>query len=88
MAQPIQKSPIMQYFASGHLKPTQKRVSQKFADLAEFIDREMPRSEQSRLALTLLLQSKDAAVRASFLDGEPGCEALVLDPGTYPAVKS
>lgn len=68
---------IMQFFAYEHLPPHLQTVSKPFGDLARAIvgdERGMPAgtstqfplpaNDQRALALTLLLQAKDAAVRA------------------------
>lgn len=61
---PIAEEPILRFFAFGHLPPMLQNVSQPFAALAgEIMQR--PRSAERTVALRKLLESKDAAVRAS-----------------------
>lgn len=56
----------MQYFAYGHLKNDRlKEVSKQFADLADFVNDELPETAESTTALRKLLEAKDAAVRAA-----------------------
>lgn len=54
---------VMQFFAFGHLPPHLRDVSRPFGDLAKTL-LDLPDNPQRELALTLLLQAKDAAVRA------------------------
>jgi hypothetical protein len=57
--------PIMQFFGYSHLPPNLQAVSQPFALLAETILAKLPRNAERTVALRKLLESKDAAVRAS-----------------------
>jgi hypothetical protein len=58
--------PIMAFFAYDHLKNEKlQEVSKQFADLAVYIDSELPESAESSVALRKLLEAKDAAVRAA-----------------------
>jgi hypothetical protein len=59
------RSPIMQYFGTGHLPPALAAVSAEFRELAEWIDAEIPAGAEKSTALRKLLEAKDAAVRAS-----------------------
>ena len=61
------KEPIMQYFDFGHLPPELQKVSRCFADLAVDIVAMAPRSAERTVALRKLLESKDAAVRATLV---------------------
>lgn len=61
---------LLRYFQYAHLQPTQQAVSRPFADLAHQIAHALPPSPETTVALRKLLESKDAAVRAS-LDLEP-----------------
>lgn len=56
---------IMQFFSYSHLPPEKQAVSKLFSDLAEQIH-QLPRNPERTVALRKLLESKDAAVRASF----------------------
>jgi hypothetical protein len=58
---------IMQYFSYEHLtQPKMRTISQLYAEMAILLYTNIPEdTEQRRLAFTLLLQSKDAAVRAA-----------------------
>jgi hypothetical protein len=55
---------ILSYFSYDHLPPGQREVSQIFSDLAGFIAENLDGPEAT-VALRKLLESKDAAVRAS-----------------------
>jgi hypothetical protein len=59
-----EQEPIMRFFAYDHLPPKLQEVSSPFAFLATKI-MELPRSAERTVALRKLLESKDAAVRAS-----------------------
>ena len=61
----LQQDPILQYFAYEHLPPQLQDVSQEFALLAKNLIKVAPRSPERTVALRKLLESKDAAVRAS-----------------------
>jgi hypothetical protein len=54
---------VLQFFAFGHLPPALRDVSRPFGELAKSL-LDLPDNPQRELALTLLLQAKDAAVRA------------------------
>ena len=58
-------SPILQYFETSHLPYTLARASEPFAALAEQLDQALPDGPEKSVALRKLLESKDAAVRAS-----------------------
>lgn len=67
-APPVRDEPsefIAQFFSFNHLPPEKQAVSRKFADLMEQIHL-LPRNPERTVALRKLLESKDAAVRASF----------------------
>lgn len=61
------RSAIMKFFAFDHLPPHLQEIAKPFSTAAEFVDLLPAGSEaaleQKQLALTLLLQAKDAAVR-------------------------
>lgn len=57
---------LLKFFSYKHLtKPELVAVSMKFAELAEWIDSDLPESAESTVALRKLLEAKDAAVRAA-----------------------
>ncbi len=56
---------IMQFFAYQHLPEKLQGVSRHFHDLAHNIVTLLPRNAERTVALRKLLESKDAAVRAS-----------------------
>jgi hypothetical protein len=58
------EEPIVKYFAYTHLPPKLQEVSAPFSLLATSILK-LPRSAERTVALRKLLESKDAAVRAS-----------------------
>lgn len=59
-------SPIMRYFGFNHLTdPDLARVSEKFHDLAVYVDGTIPGGAEKSVALRKLLEAKDAAVRAT-----------------------
>ena len=57
---------LLKFFTYDHLKDDRlKEVSKQFADLAEWVDSELPESAESTVALRKLLEAKDAAVRSA-----------------------
>lgn len=58
-------APILRYFDTSHLPYTLARTSEPFAALAEQLDQALPDGPEKSVALRKLLESKDAAVRAS-----------------------
>ena len=56
--------PAMAFFTFSHLPSHLQEVSQPFAALARQLCDELQAGPQRTLALTLLLQAKDAAVRS------------------------
>lgn len=56
---------ICRYFAYDHLREPLKSTSRVFAELAEWLDAELPGGPEKSTALRKLLESKDAAVRAA-----------------------
>lgn len=67
---PVAKAPDLKFFAFEHLPPNLQEVSRPFGELAAALVAKLPKVGQLDLALTLLLQAKDAAVRA-YLEGQP-----------------
>ena len=60
--------PNVQFFAVDHLREDLRRIVEPYAKLAEHV-MSLPRNPQRELALQLLIQSKDAAVRAFVYKG-------------------
>jgi hypothetical protein len=56
---------LMQFFAYEHLDAGQKRIAKGFHDFAEQMVRHLPKCPERTVALRKLLESKDAAVRAT-----------------------
>lgn len=56
---------ILQFFAYDHLPPKLAEISRPFCELAKSIVETIPRNPERTVALRKLLESKDAAVRAS-----------------------
>jgi hypothetical protein len=60
------KSPhVLQFFTFAHLPEPLQEVSRRFATMAHHVVDNLPDNPQRELALQLLLQAKDAAVRAA-----------------------
>lgn len=57
--------PMLRWFEYAHLPAHLRAVSECFADLATNIVMSVPASAERTVALRKLLESKDAAVRAS-----------------------
>lgn len=58
-------SPILRYFQFEHLPDTQRVISREFYGLAHRMEQTLPNGAEKATALRKLLESKDAAVRAS-----------------------
>jgi hypothetical protein len=56
---------ILQFFQYEHLQPAQARIAKGFHDFAEQVVRHLPQCPERTVALRKLLESKDAAVRAT-----------------------
>lgn len=56
---------MLRFFEFGHLPGTLQPVSQRFHELAHWMANELPDCAEKTVALRKLLESKDAAVRAS-----------------------
>jgi hypothetical protein len=71
----------MQFFAYGHLPKTLQAISAPFFELALQI-LSLPRNAERSVALRMLLEAKDAAVRASLVQdsGSRGHEAMSDQP--------
>jgi hypothetical protein len=65
----IYPDPLQQFFASDHLPEPLRAVSMQFAQVAEWIVRELPRNPERTAALRKLLEAKDCAVRAKLYTG-------------------
>jgi hypothetical protein len=62
----IASDPILTYFEYEHLPPKLQKISKEFHSMAwDVIIANIPRSPERTVALRKLLESKDAAVRAS-----------------------
>lgn len=61
----MEQDPIMQFFAYEHLPEKLQQVSRPFGVLAQELVGNLPRNAERTVALRKLLESKDAAVRAS-----------------------
>ncbi len=59
------ESPILRYFQFTHLPENIQEVSAPFAALAHDLEALLPGGPEKSVALRKLLESKDAAVRAS-----------------------
>lgn len=57
--------PILQFFSYEHLPDHLKKVSAPFGELAIQMVATLPRNPERTVALRKLLESKDAAVRAT-----------------------
>lgn len=62
-----EQEPILQFFSYAHLPARLQAVSKPFGDLAHAIVVLLPRNPERTVALRKLLESKDAAVRASLM---------------------
>lgn len=56
---------LLQFFHFSHLPEHLQNVSRPFSELAHKIHKELPKNAEQTTALRKLLESKDAAVRAS-----------------------
>ncbi len=56
---------MMRWFKYDHLPPALQAVSKPFCELAEHVVATIPAGAERTVALRKLLESKDAAVRAS-----------------------
>jgi hypothetical protein len=61
--------PMLRWFAHKHLPTRLQGISKPFGELAGKLTECMPRSDERTVALRKLLESKDAAVRASLDTG-------------------
>lgn len=58
-------SHILKFFAYEHLPPKLQLISKLFCDLAHSLASTLPDNPETTVALRKLLESKDAAVRAT-----------------------
>ncbi|MCR6649718.1 MAG: hypothetical protein NVV70_16865 [Cellulomonas sp.] len=58
-------SPILRWFTWDHLPPHLRPCVQRFSELAQDVDANLPDSAEKSVALRKLLEAKDAAVRAA-----------------------
>ena len=61
-------SEILRFFAYGHLPAELQIVSERFAIIAEAMDRILPKGAEKAVCLRKLLEAKDAAVRAALTE--------------------
>ena len=61
----MSKTLILKYFEFAHLPEHLQKVSKPFGELANKLDEILPDGDEKTVALRKLLESKDAAVRAS-----------------------
>ena len=59
------EEPMLRYFNFDHLPADLRKISQKFALLANTLIIDLPWTPERTVALRKLLESKDAAVRAA-----------------------
>lgn len=64
--------PMLRWFRFEHLPAHMQPFSRPFADLARWMVDNLPRDPERTVALRKLLESKDAAVRASISLVVPG----------------
>lgn len=64
-AAPPPEPAILRWFRYEHLQDRQRDVSRPYAELARSLARAIPDGPERAVALRKLLESKDAAVRAS-----------------------
>jgi hypothetical protein len=55
---------VLRFFSYEHLPPKLQEISKPFGDLAMIVAERAPDNQETTVALRLLLQAKDAAVRA------------------------
>lgn len=55
---------LIQFFGHAHLPDGIAEISARYADLANFVDRNTPNNPEKTMALRKLLEAKDCAVRS------------------------
>ena len=60
---------MLAWFEYAHLPPHLRETSKQFADVAAWIDDQVPPGPERTVALRKLLEAKDAAVRATLKPG-------------------
>lgn len=55
---------LLVFFEASHLPADLREVSERFGDLAKWIDTNLPPGPERSVALRKLLEAKDCAVRA------------------------
>jgi len=55
---------LIQFFVFSHLPNPLQEISRPYADMAVWLDDNLPESPEKTVALRKLLESKDCAVRA------------------------
>jgi hypothetical protein len=60
---------LLKWFSWSHLPPHLQATSKQFADVAEWLNDNVPSGPERTVALRKLLEAKDAAVRATITPG-------------------
>jgi hypothetical protein len=55
---------LLQFFTYGHLPEHLRTVSKQFAEVAQYVNDNLPSNSESTTALRKLLEAKDCAVRS------------------------
>ncbi len=63
----VETEPAFRYFSFAHLPTRLQDVSKRFYDVAEWLVLSVPVSSERTKAIDRLLESKDAAIRASLI---------------------
>ena len=58
-------STTIQFFSYEHLPPPLKEVAQKYAELANWVEENLPDGAEKSAGMRKLLEAKDCACRAS-----------------------
>jgi hypothetical protein len=66
---------MRQFFVFDHLPEHLREISKPFAELAEWIDEQLPGNPEKETALRKLLEAKDCAVRARLFRGTQSLSA-------------
>ena len=55
---------LLQFFGGDEVPPAASEIDKRFCELARYLGADLPLNSQKHMAMELLLQSRDAAVRA------------------------
>ena len=77
--------PDLQWFKYAQLPPHLQAISKPFADLANWVARELPQNAQTERCLEWLLVAKDCAVRGAIGAPPPGPAPTAPDVGAPPS---